>query len=130
MKKLLTLPVLLMITISLYGQAKQASHSAALKTGVKTVELINGLNLTIDFNPDKGTLWFLGNTGDSDMFITEFIPLSDPIGTKIEIGKAYRLDNLFVSIEYKVLEIKDNKVTRIWFRVAVKSLEIPQRNWI
>jgi len=130
MKKLLVLTITLMLTAGLFGQAKQASHSAALKTGVKTIELINGLNLSVDFNPDKGTLWFLGNTGDSDMFITEFIPLTDPKGTKIEIGKAYKLDNIFVSIEYKILEIKDNKVTRIWFRVAVKSLEIPQRNWI
>lgn len=112
------------------SQTRQASHSAALKTGVKTVDLINGLKIKVDFSPEKGTLWFTGESKDLKMFITEFIPLSDPIETGIEIGKSYRLDNMYCSIEYKVLTIENNRVTRIWFRIAATQLELPERNWI
>lgn len=131
MKKfIISLIIILACTVATFAQVQQASHSAALKTGVKTVDLINGLKITVDFNSDRGALWFTGNTEDSKMIITEFIPLSDPIGIKIEIGKSYILDNLFATIEYKVLEIQENKVTRIWFRIAAKTLELPQKNWI
>jgi len=131
MKKLiLSLVIVTIIASSAFSQTRQASHSAALKTGATTIDLINGLKIKVDFSPDKGTLWFIGETEDLKMFITEFIPLSDPAGTGIEIGKSYILDNMFATIEYKILAIESNRVTRIWFRVAAKTLDIPQKNWI
>jgi hypothetical protein len=131
MKKLiLFLLIASLMTVNALSQTRQASHSAALKTGVKTVDLINGLKIKVDFSPDKGTLWFTGESKDLKMFITEFIPLTDPLDTGIEIGKSYHLDNMYCSIEYKVLAIEDNKVTRIWFRIAATQLELPQKNWI
>ena len=123
-----------MVTViagSAISQTKQASHSQALKTkSVITVDLINGLNFKVDFSPDEETLSFIGETNDLKMFITEYIPLSDPNGTGIEIGKSYTMDNMYVTIEYKILKIEDNKVTRTWFRIAVKSLDLPEKNWI
>ncbi|MDT8402033.1 MAG: hypothetical protein RQ743_10085 [Bacteroidales bacterium] len=113
-----------------FSQTRQASHSQALKTGVTTVDLINGLKIKVDFSPEKGTLWFTGESKDLKMFITEFIPLTDPIEIGIKIGKSYRLDNMYCSIEYKVLTIENNRVTRIWFRIAATQLELPQKNWI
>ena len=131
MKKIiLTTSILLALIITAVGQTKQASNSAALSKGIKTIKLINGLDIVIDFNPENETLWITGNTNKTDLFITEFIPLKKPIETKIEIGKSYILDNLFVHIEYKVLEITDNKVIRIWYRVAAKTLELPEESWI
>lgn len=131
MKKLiLFLLIASFTTAGALSQTRQASHSAALKTGVKTVDLINGLKIKVDFSPDKGTLWFTGESKDLKMFITEFIPLTDPLETGIEIGKSYRLDNMYCSIEYKILTIENNKVTRIWFRIAATQLELPQKNWI
>jgi len=131
MKKLiLSLVMVAVIAGSAYSQTRQASHSAALRTGVKTVDLINGLKIKVDFSPDKETLWFTGESNDLKMFITEYIPLSDPDGTGIEIGKSYRLDNMYATIEYKVLKIEGNKVTRIWFRIAARALELPEKNWI
>ncbi|MEA1886191.1 MAG: hypothetical protein U9N72_03150 [Bacteroidota bacterium] len=131
MKKLVF--ILFMVTVftgGAFSQARQASHSAALKTGVRTIDLINGLKIKVDFSPEKQKLWFTGESKDLKMFITEFIPLADPDGTGIEIGKSYMLDNMFASIEYKILEIKSNRVTRIWFRIAAKTLDLPQKNWI
>ncbi len=113
-----------------FPQTRQASHSAALKTGVKTIDLINGLRIKVDFSPEKQALWFTGESKDLKMFITEFIPLSDPGGTGIEIGKNYLLDNMYASIEYKILEVESNRVTRIWFRIVAKTLDLPQKNWI
>jgi hypothetical protein len=131
MKKLiLSLVMVTVVAGSAFSQTRQASHSAALITGVKTIDLINGLRIKVDFNPDQETLWFTGESNDLKMFITEYIPLSDPIGTGIEIGKSYQLENMFASIEYKVLKIKGNRVTRIWFRIAAKTLELPEKNWI
>lgn len=86
--------------------------------------------MEVDFNPDREFLWVTGNTDKSPLFITEYIPLDDPEGTGIEIGKSYKLDNLFVSIEYKILTIENNKVTRIWFRVAALQLKLPEESWI
>jgi hypothetical protein len=132
MKKLiLSLIMVTVIAGSAISQTKQASHSQALKTkSVITVDLINGLNFKVDFSPDEETLSFIGETNDLKMFITEYIPLSDPNGTGIEIGKSYTMDNMYVTIEYKILKIEDNKVTRTWFRIAVKSLDLPEKNWI
>ncbi len=131
MKKLiLSLVMVTVIAGSAFSQTRQASHSAALRTGVKTIDLINGLKIKVDFSPDKETLWFTGESNDLKMFITEYIPLSDPDGTGIEIGTSYRLDNMYATIEYKVLKIEGNKVTRIWFRIAAKSTELPVKNWI
>ncbi|HDZ41182.1 MAG TPA: hypothetical protein ENH59_05835 [Bacteroidetes bacterium] len=131
MKKIIMIMVIVTFFIgNALSQTRQASHSAALKTGVKTVDLINGLKIKVDFSPEKGTLWFTGESKDLKMFITEFIPLTDPIETGIEIGKSYHLDNMYVSIEYKVLTIENNRVTRIWFRIAAAQLELPQKNWI
>lgn len=125
--------ILFMVTVftgGAFSQTRQASHSAALKTGVKTIDLINGLKIKVDFSPENQTLWFTGESQDLKMFITEFIPLSDPNGTGIEVGKNYLLDNMYASIEYKILEIENNRVTRIWFRIAAKTLDLPQKNWI
>ncbi len=131
MKKLiLCLVIVTIIAGSAFSQTRKASHSAALKTGATTIDLINGLKIKVDFSPDKGTLWFTGETEDLKMFITEFIPLSDPAGTGIEIGKSYILDNMYATIEYKILTVESNRVTRIWFRVAAKTDDIPQKNWI
>ena len=131
MKKIiLFLSAILLIFSVSNGQTKQASHSASLIKGARTVNLINGLNITVEFNPDKETLWITGSTTKAELFITEFIPLKDPQGTKIEIGKSYKLDNLFASVEYKILEIKGNRVTRIWFRIAATSLSLPDESWI
>lgn len=131
MKKIiLSLVIMTLIAGCAYSQTRQASHSAALKTGVKTIDLINGLKIKVDFNPEKGTLWFTGETEDLKMFITEFIPLSDPVETGIEIGRSYRLDNMYTSIEYKILAIESNRITRIWFRIAAKTEDLPQKNWI
>jgi len=115
---------------SVFSQTRQASHSQALRTGVTTVDLINGLRIKVDFNPDEEKLWFTGESNDLKLLITEYIPLSDPIESGIEIGKSYHLDNLFATIEYKVLKIEGNRVTRIWFRIAAKTLELPAKNWI
>ena len=131
MKKLiLSLVMVTVIAGFAFSQTRQASHSAALRTGVKTIDLINGLKIKVDFSPDKETLWFTGESNDLKMFITEYIPLTDPDGTGIEIGRSYRLDNMYVTIEYKVLKIEGNKVTRIWFRIAATSTELPVKNWI
>ncbi|MEA1886584.1 MAG: hypothetical protein U9N72_05185 [Bacteroidota bacterium] len=132
MKKLFLSLVMMTAIVSItFSQTRQASHSAAFKTGsVKIIDLINGLKIEVDFNPDKETLWFRGESNDLKMFITESIPLSDPNGSGIEIGKSYRLNNMYATIEYKVLKIEGNKVTRIWFRVAARTLELPEKNWI
>ncbi len=125
--------ILALITLTglfTYGQTKQASNSAALTKGKKTIDLINGLKIEIDFNSERETLWITGNTERTPLFITEYIPLDDPKGTGIKIGQSYKLDNMFVSIEYKILEIKDNRVTRIWYRVAALQLKIPEESWI
>ena len=131
MKKVIIIISLITLTgFFVSGQTKQASNSAALTKGKKTVDLINGLKVEIDFNSDKETLWITGNTNKTPLFITEYIPLDNPNGTGIKIGQSYKLDNMFVSIEYKVLEITDNRVTRIWFRVAALQLKIPEESWI
>jgi len=131
MKKLVLVLVIVTFLIgNALSQTRQASHSQSLKTGVTTVDLINGLKIKVDFNPEKGNLWFTGESKDLKMFITEFIPLTDPLDIGIEIGKSYRLDNMYVSIEYKVLTIKDNRVTRIWFRIAAIREDLPTKNWI
>ena len=131
MKKLVLILVIVTFLIgNALSQTRQASHSQSLKTGVTTVDLINGLKIKVDFNPEKGALWFTGESKDLKMFITEFIPLTDPLDIGIEIGKSYRLDNMYVSIEYKVLTIKDNRVTRIWFRIAAIREDLPTKNWI
>ena len=129
-KLLLTTTLLLTFLITVTGQTKQASNSSALTKGIKTINLINGLDISIEFNPDKETLWITGNTSKTKLFVTEFIPLTNPEGTRIEIGKSYILDNMFVYIEYKVLEITDNRVIRIWYRVAAKTLNLPEESWI
>lgn len=129
-KSLFSLVIITIISGTALAQTRQASHSTALKTGKKSIDLINGLIIKVDFNPEKESLWFEGGTNDLQMFITEFIPLNNPSGTGIEPGKSYRLDNLFVSIEYKILEIENNHVKRIWFRVAAKTLTLPEKNWI
>lgn len=129
--RLIMILVLLILPITdILPQTRQASHSAALLKGARTISLINGLNISIDFNPEKETLWITGKTTKSDLFITEFIPLDNPQGTGIEKGKSYRLDNLYANIEYKVLEITDNRVTRIWFRIAATSAKPPAEGWI
>lgn len=131
MKNLVTIILSLLITsFSLSAQTRQASHSASLIKGARTINLINGLNISIEFNPEKETLWITGSTAKIELFITEFIPLKNPGGTNIEIGKSYQLNNLFATVEYKVLEIKDNKVTRIWFRIAATSVKPPDDSWI
>jgi hypothetical protein len=131
MKKILIiLSLLTLCGIVSFGQTKQASNSAALRKGKKTIDLINGLKVEVNFNPERETLWFTGNTAKSPLFITEYIPLDNPNGTGIKIGQSYKLDNMFVSIEYKILEIVDNRVTRIWFRVAALQLKIPEEAWI
>ena len=122
--------LLLAITASAAAQTRQASNSAALTSGKRTVDLINGLRIEVDFNPEREFIWFTGNTDKSPLFITEYIPLDNPAGTGIEIGKSYKLDNLFVSIEYKVLEVTDNRVTRIWYRIAALQLKLPEESWI
>ncbi len=131
MKKLILFLVIVTFFIgNALSQTRQASHSQSLKTGVTTVDLINGLKIKVDFSPEKGALWFTGESKNLKMFITEFIPLADPLDIGIEIGKSYRLDNMYVSIEYKVLTIENNRVTRIWFRIAATLLELPQQNMI
>ncbi len=131
MKKLiLILAIVTIIAGSAFSQTRQASHSQALRTGVTTVDLINGLRIKVEFSPDNERLWFTGESNDLRMFITEYIPLDDPNGTRIEIGKSYRLDNMYATIEYKVLKIEGNKVTRIWFRIAATTVELPEKNWI
>ena len=129
-KTLLGILILIVFAAAVNAQTRQASHSAALKTGVKTIDLINGLRIKVDFDPQKETLWFTGESKDLKMFITEFIPLSDPDELMLEVGKSYRLDNMFASIEYKILKIEGNRVTRIWFRIAAKTLSLPEKNWI
>ncbi len=124
------LSILTLSGVFAYGQTKQASNSAALTKGKKTIDLINGLKIEIDFNSERETLWITGNTDRTPLFITEYIPLDNPNGTGIKIGQSYKLDNMFVSIEYKVLEIEDNRVMRIWFRVAALQLKIPEDSWI
>lgn len=126
----LILAIITLTGVFSYGQTKQASNSAALTKGKKTIDLINGLKIEIDFNPERETLWITGNTERTPLFITEYIPLDNPDGTGIKVGQSYKLDNMFVSVEYKVLEIKDNRVTRIWFRVAALQLKIPEESWI
>ncbi|GEM_PF-1153325 len=131
MKKIaIFLSILTLTGVFAFGQTKQASNSAALRKGKKTIDLINGLKVEIDFNSDRETLWITGNTEQTPLFITEYIPLDNPDGTGIKIGQSYKLDNMYVSIEYKVLEIIDNRVTRIWFRVAALQLNIPEESWI
>lgn len=131
MKKIIfSLVIITFLAASALAQTRQASHSAALKTGIKSINLINGLTIKVDFSPEKETLWITGESKDLKLFITEFIPLSNPAGTGIVPGKSYRLDNMFASIEYKILEIENNRVTRIWFRVAAKTLTLPEKNWI
>ena len=131
MKRLCALTIVfLFFSISIFSQTRQASHSAALIKGSRSVNLINGLNMTVEFNPEKETLWITGSTTKTQLFITEYIPLKDPEGTHIEAGKSYHLDNMFASVEYKILEIKNNKVTRIWFRISAKTLALPDESWI
>lgn len=131
MKKIVfSLVLIAFFSAGALAQTRQASHSAALRKGVKTIELINGLRVKVDFSPNKETLWFTGESKDLKMLITEFIPLDNPLATGIEPGKSYRLDNMFASIEYKILEIEDNRVKRIWIRVAAKTLTLPEKNWI
>ena len=131
MKRIVLIISLLTLTVLIAsGQTKQASNSAALTKGKKTIDLINGLKIEIDFNSERETLWITGNTENIPLFITEYIPLDNPNGTGINIGQSYKLDNMFVSIEYKVLEIVDNRVVRIWFRVAALQLKIPEESWI
>ncbi len=131
MKKIYILSIILIISsLTVEAQTRQASNSAALTQGKKTVDLINGLKIEVDFNKEREFLFFTGNTDKSPLFITEYIPLDNPNEIGIEIGKSYKLDNLFVSIEYKILEIKDNKVTRIWFRIAALQLKLPEESWI
>jgi hypothetical protein len=127
---LVFLTVLALPVSAVQSQTRQASHSSSLIKGAKTINLINGLNITVEFNPDKETLWITGKTAKSDLFITEYIPLGNPGGTGIETGKSYRLDNLYANIEYKILEIKDNRITRIWFRIAATSEKPPAEGWI
>lgn len=127
---LLTILTVILISLALSSQTKQASHSASLIKGVRTVNLMNGLNVSVEFNPDKETLWITGGTDKIQLFITEYIPLSDPTGINIEIGKSYTLDNIFAKIEYKILKIENNKVTRIWFRVAATAEKLPENGWI
>jgi len=131
MKNLVSFTLALAFTLAAaQAQTKQASQSASLTKGIKTVDLINDLQITIDFNSDAENLWITGATRNNKLFITEFIPLKDPAGTNIAIGHSYLLENPFVSIEYKVLEIKDNRVVKIWYRVAVKMLKLPEESWI
>ncbi len=131
MKKIYILSIILIISsLTAEAQTRQASNSAALTTGKRTIDLINGLKIEVDFNTERERLFFTGNTDKSPLFITEYIPLDNPKEQGIEIGKSYKLDNLFVSIEYKILEIKDNKVTRIWFRIAALQLKLPEESWI
>ena len=73
---------------------------------------------------------FIGYTKNNPLFIFEYIPLDNPEGIGIEKGKSYKLDNLFASLEYRILEIKDNKVTRIWYRVVALKLKLPEEPWI
>ncbi|HCC71456.1 MAG TPA: hypothetical protein DEQ09_09960 [Bacteroidales bacterium] len=128
MKKLIISTIIVIIfTTSAFSQTRQVSHSSALRTGVKTIDLINGLRIKVDFNPEKGTLWFTGETDNLKMFITEFIPLSDPEETGIRIGESYRLDNVYVNIEYKILSVENNRVGRIWFRIAATNIQLPQK---
>ena len=129
--RLIVIIILLILPVTtILPQTRQASHSSSLLKGAKTINLINGLNITVDFNPEKETLWITGKTAKSDLFITEFIPLYDPQGTGIEKGKSYRLDNLYANIEYKIIEINDNKVIRIWFRIAATAAKPPTEGWI
>lgn len=129
--RLLVFLILLALPVStIQSQTRQASHSSSLLKGAKTINLINGLNITVEFNPEKETLWITGKTAKSDLFITEYIPLGNPMGTGMETGKSYRLDNLYANIEYKILEIKDNRITRIWFRIAATSERPPAEGWI
>lgn len=129
--RLMILLIILALPLStLQSQTKQASHSSSLLKGARTINLINGLNITVEFNPEKETLWITGKTARSDLFITEYIPLENPLGTGIEAGKSYKLDNLYANIEYKILEIKDNRITRIWFRIAATSAKPPTEGWI
>jgi hypothetical protein len=129
--RLMVFLIILALPVSaLQSQTRQASHSSSLIKGAKTINLINGLNITVEFNPEKETLWITGKTARSDLFITEYIPLGNPMETGIETGKSYRLDNLYANIEYKILEIKDNRITRIWFRIAATSEKPPAEGWI
>lgn len=131
MRKYIFLTIIMVLaSLTMNAQTRQASHSAALIKGVRTVKLINGLDISIEFNPEKETLWITGRTAKIDLIITEYIPLKNPEGTKMEIGKSYKLDNIFASVEYKILEIKDNRITRIWFRVAATSTTPPDESWI
>lgn len=129
-KTILLLLVLMLSAVFADAQTRQASNSAALMRGKRTIDLINGLKVVIDFNPENETLWITGNTDRNPLFITEYIPLKNPNETGIVIGQSYRLDNMFASIEYKVLEITDNRVTRIWYRVSALQLKIPEESWI
>ncbi len=131
MKNIYILSIILIISsLTVGAQTRQASNSAALTKGKRTIDLINELKIEVDFNTEREHLFFTGSTDKSPLFITEYIPLDKPNEQGIEIGKSYKLDNLFVSIEYKILEIKDNKVTRIWFRIAALQLKLPEESWI
>lgn len=128
MKKLmLSLIIVFIFAATALSQTRKASHSQALRTGISNIDLINGLRIKVEFEPEKGSLWFTGETENLKMFITEHIPLSDPVGTGVKIGESYRLDNVYVNIEYKVLTIENNKVMRIWFRIASTGVELPQK---
>ena len=133
-KVILSTIFIIAVAISTSAQTNReiikVSESAALTRGIKTIPLINEFRITIDFNPDTEFLWITGEVSRDKMIISESIPLKDPIGTKIEIGKSYMLDNFFVGIEYKILGIKDNKVVRIWYRVVAKTLDPPEKSWI
>lgn len=131
MKRLfLTLVTVTAIVSTAFSQTGKASHSQALTTGVIQINLINKINIEVAFSSDEETLLFTGETNDLKMLITENIPLSDPEATGIEIGRSYTLDNMYATIEYKVLKIDYNRVTRIWFRVAAKTVEPPVISWI
>ena len=91
MNKFLIAGILFFITVaSSLGQTKQASKSAVLRNGKHSVELINGLNIVLDFriNDDMQYLWVEGSTKNNPLFITEYIPLTNPEAIGIEIGKS------------------------------------------
>ncbi len=112
-------------------QTKQLSHSAALRlAGKNTVDLFNGLRITVEFDTAKQNIHLTGEALGNKMIIREYMPLDNPEGQRLEIGKSYNFDNLYASIEIKILEITDNKVIRIWYRIAAKTDELPKKGWI